>query len=74
MKTLKELLDSNPVIKAVLYVVVAVCPEIIEALKGWESTPPASTYEVAGLAVRAVFAAAVTLKAFTSNPTVKPQA
>lgn len=71
MKTLKELLDQNPVVKATLYVLAAMLPEISESLTQWTSTPPSNEYEIASLVVRALFAGVVTLKAFTSNPSGK---
>lgn len=71
MKTLKELLDQNPVFKGGLYFTIPALGIISANLAKWGETPPANPYQVGWVAAEALLAGLTALKAFTSNPVSK---
>jgi len=73
-KTLRELLDGNPIVKAALYFLASAIPILGAGLAKWSETPPTNSYEIAAVLTAALGSGVVTLKAFTSNPgTKKPE-
>ena len=72
MKTLGELLDGQPAVKACLYFLASVLPVIGAAMATWTELPPANGYEVGAVIVAAFSSGIITLKAFTSDPKSKP--
>ena len=71
MKTLRELLDQNPVFKGALYFAIPALGIIAANLAKWGETPPGNSYQVSYVITEAVLAGLTALKAFTSNPTAK---